>query len=166
MLAQNITVKGVVLDDTDEPLIGATVVQKGNPKNGTVADIDGNFTLSVPRGAKLVVSYVGYKSQEVDATQGEMKIVLSNDASALEEVVVVGYGGTRARRDLTGSVGSVSGAKLSVVPVTSAAVALQGKVAGVQVTTVDGQPGADVNIRIRGTASVASGSWIKVITIN
>ena len=157
MLAQNITVKGVVLDDTDEPLIGATVVQKGNPKNGTVADIDGNFTLSVPRGAKLVVSYVGYKSQEVDATQGEMKIVLSNDASALEEVVVVGYGGTRARRDLTGSVGSVSGAKLSVVPVTSAAVALQGKVAGVQVSSVDGQPGADINIRIRGTASVSSG---------
>lgn len=131
MLAQNITVKGVVLDDTDEPLIGATVVQKSNPKNGTVADIDGNFTISVPRGAKLVISYVGYKPQEVDATQEEMKIVLSSDASALEEVVVVGYGGTRARRDLTGSVGSVSGAKLSVVPVTSAAVALQGKVAGV-----------------------------------
>ena len=157
MLAQNITVKGVVLDDTDEPLIGATVVQKSNPKNGTVADIDGNFTISVPRGAKLVISYVGYKAQEVDATQGEMKIVLSSDASALEEVVVVGYGGTRARRDLTGSVGSVSGAKLSVVPVTSAAVALQGKVAGVQVTTVDGQPGADVNIRIRGTASISVG---------
>lgn len=157
MLAQNITVKGVVLDDTDEPLIGATVVQKSNPKNGTVADIDGNFTISVPRGAKLVISYVGYKAQEVDATQGEMKIVLSSDASALEEVVVVGYGGTRARRDLTGSVGSVSGAKLSVVPVTSAAVALQGKVAGVQVSSVDGQPGAEINIRIRGTASVSSG---------
>ncbi len=157
MLAQNITVKGVVLDDTDEPLIGATVVQKSNPKNGTVADIDGNFTISVPKGAKLLVSYVGYKSQEVDAAPGEMRIVLSNDASSLDEVVVVGYGGTRARRDLTGSVGSVSGAKLEIVPVTSAAVALQGKVAGVQVTTVDGQPGADVNIRIRGTASVASG---------
>ncbi|MBD5267598.1 MAG: TonB-dependent receptor [Bacteroides sp.] len=156
MLAQNITVKGVVLDDTDEPLIGATVVQKGNPKNGTVADIDGNFTLSVPRGAKLVVSYVGYKSQEVDATP-EMRVVMTSDASALEEVVVVGYGGTRARRDLTGSVGSVSGAKLEVVPVTSAAVALQGKVAGVQVTTADGQPGADVNIRIRGTASISVG---------
>ncbi|MDE6655289.1 MAG: TonB-dependent receptor [Muribaculaceae bacterium] len=157
MLAQNITVKGVVLDDTDEPLIGAAVIQKTNTKNSVLTDIDGNFTISVPKGAKLLVSYVGYQPQEVDATQGEMKIVLSTDAASLDEVVVVGYGGTRARRDLTGSVGSVAGAKLNVVPVTSAAVALQGKVAGVQVTTVDGQPGADVNIRIRGTASVASG---------
>lgn len=153
--AQSIAVKGIVLDDTDEPLIGATIAEKGNPKNGTVSDIDGNFTLNVPKGKKLTVSYIGYDPQEVDAAP-EVRVVMRVNSAALSEVVVVGYGGSRARRDLTGSVGSISGAKLATVPVTSAAVALQGKVAGVQVTTVDGQPGADINIRIRGTASVST----------
>lgn len=153
--AQNITVKGTVIDNTDEPLIGASVQVEGT-KNAAAADLDGNFTLkNVSPKATLVVSYIGYKTQKVAVNgQTEIKIVLTDDSQALEEVVVVGYGGTRARRDLTGSVGSVSGAKLASIPVTSAAVALQGKVAGVQVTTVDGQPGADINIRVRGATSV------------
>ena len=101
------------------------------------------------------MSYIGYKTEKIAVDgQTNIRVVLSEDSESLDEVVVIGYGGTRARRDLTGSVGSVSGAKLAAVPVTSAAVALQGKVAGVQVTTVDGQPGADINIRVRGATSV------------
>ena len=153
--AQSVTVKGTVLDGTGETVIGATVVEKGNSSNGVTTNLDGQFTLPLPKGKKLVVSYVGMETQEVDAVVGkDLKIVLKDDSQALEEVVVIGYGGSKARKDLTGSVGSISGAKLAAVPVTSAAVALQGKIAGVQVTTVDGAPGADINIRVRGGTSV------------
>lgn len=155
VFAQNITVKGTVLDSQGESIIGATVVEKGKTSNGVTTDLDGHFTLTVGKGKKLVISFVGMETQEVDATAGkEMKIVLKDDSQALEEVVVIGYGGSKARKDLTGSVGSISGAKLAAVPVTSAAVALQGKIAGVQVTTVDGAPGADINIKVRGGTSV------------
>ncbi|WP_303037583.1 TonB-dependent receptor [uncultured Duncaniella sp.] len=152
--AQNITVNGVVEDSAGEPMIGATVLVDGS-KDGVATDFDGKFTIKCSPKARLQVSYIGYKTQTIDVNgQTEIKVVLLEDSEALEEVVVIGYGGTRARRDLTGSVGSVSGVKLAAVPVTSAAVALQGKVAGVQVTTVDGQPGADINIRVRGATSV------------
>ena len=155
LFAQNITVKGTVLDTTGESVIGASVVEKGNASNGTITDIDGNFSLSLPKGKALVISYVGMETQEVMPQAGkDVKVTLKDDSQALEEVVVIGYGGSKARKDLTGSVGSVSGAKLAAVPVTSAAVALQGKIAGVQVTTVDGAPGADINIRVRGGTSV------------
>ena len=153
--AQNITVAGVVQDTAGEPLIGATVLVDGTT-NGAATDFDGNFTLkNVSPKATLTITYIGFKDakEKVDG-RNHITIVMSEDTEALEEVVVIGYGGTRARRDLTGSVGSVSGMKLAAVPVTSAAVALQGKVAGVQVTTVDGQPGADINIRVRGATSV------------
>ena len=146
------TATGTVLDATGEPVIGATVVEKGNPKNATVTDFDGNFTLKLQTAKSVVISYIGMVSQEVSAGPS-MLVTLQDDNASLEEVVVVGYT-SKARKDLTGSVGSVSGAKLAAVPVTSAAVALQGKVSGVQVTTVDGQPGADVNIRVRGGTSV------------
>ncbi|MDE6418231.1 MAG: carboxypeptidase-like regulatory domain-containing protein, partial [Duncaniella sp.] len=153
--AQNITVSGVVEDNNGDPMIGATVMVAGT-QNGVSTDIDGNFTLkNVSPKATIQVSYIGYKNQDIAVNgQTHIKVVLVEDTETLEEVVVIGYGGTRARRDLTGSVGSVSGMKLAAVPVTSAAVALQGKVAGVQVTTVDGQPGADINIRVRGATSV------------
>lgn len=154
-LAQaQVTVTGVIVDDLGEPIIGATVVEKGT-QNGVVTDIDGNFSLKMqnPKN-KLVFSFVGMSTQELDATPGKpMSITLAEDKQVLEDVVVIGYG-SKARRDLTGSVGSVSGAKLEVVPVASAAQALQGKISGVQVTTVDGQPGADINIRVRGGTSV------------
>ena len=146
------TAKGTVIDATGEAVIGATVVEKGDPKNATVTDFDGNFTLKLHKGKVVVISYIGMVSQEVNAGPN-MKVTLQDDNAALEEVVVIGYT-SKARKDLTGSVGSVSGAKLAAVPVTSAAVALQGKISGVQVTTVDGQPGADVNIRVRGGTSV------------
>ena len=150
--AAQTTAKGTVTDSTGEPVIGATVVEKGNPKNAAVTDFDGNFTLKLQKGKTVTISYIGMVSQDVTASQ-DMKVELKDDNAALEEVVVVGYT-SKARKDLTGSVGSISGKKLEVVPVTSAAVALQGKISGVQVTTVDGQPGADVNIRVRGGTSV------------
>ena len=151
VLAQTVA-KGQVFDSTGEPVIGATVVEKGDPKNAAVTDFDGNFSLTLKKAKAVVISYLGMVPQEVAASQN-MNVTLQDDNASLEEVVVVGYT-SKARKDLTGSVGSVSGAKLAVVPVTSAAVALQGKVSGVQVTTVDGQPGADVNIRVRGGTSV------------
>ncbi len=155
MFAQKISVKGTVFDSTGEAVIGASVVEKGNTGNGTITDLNGHFSLSVPRAKKIVVSFVGYETQEVEAVSGKDLIIkLVDDSKALEEVVVIGYGGSKARKDLTGSVGSISGTKLAAVPVTSAAVALQGKIAGVQVTTVDGAPGADINIRVRGGTSV------------
>jgi TonB-linked SusC/RagA family outer membrane protein len=151
VLAQTIA-KGQVLDATGEPIIGATIVEKGNAKNATVTDFDGNFTLKLQKGRMVTISYIGMKPKELSASQ-DMKVTMEDDNAALEEVVVVGYT-SKARKDLTGSVGSISGKKLEVVPVTSAAVALQGKISGVQVTTVDGQPGAEVNIRVRGGTSV------------
>ena len=147
------TAKGTVTDSNGEAVIGATVVEKGNPKNAAVTDFDGNFTLKLQKAKTIVVSYIGMVAQEVAVTGGDLKIVMKDDNAALEEVVVVGYT-SKARKDLTGSVGSITGAKLEVVPVSSAAEALQGKIAGVQVTTVDGQPGADINIRVRGATSV------------
>ena len=151
-LSAQTTAKGTVTDQTGEPVIGATVVEKGNPKNAAVTDFDGNFTLKLQNGKTVVVSYIGMVTQEVTAGP-DMQIKLMDDNASLEEVVVVGYT-SKARKDLTGSVGSVSGAKLAAVPVSSAAEALTGKIAGVQVTTVDGQPGADINIRVRGATSV------------
>ncbi|MBR3079559.1 MAG: TonB-dependent receptor [Prevotella sp.] len=146
------TAKGTVTDATGEPVIGATVVEKGNAKNAAVTDFDGNFTLKLQKSKTVVISYIGMVTQEVTASEN-MKVTLQDDNASLDEVVVVGYT-SKARKDLTGSVGSVSGAKLAVVPVSSAAEALTGKIAGVQVTTTDGQPGADINIRVRGATSV------------
>lgn len=154
VFAQNMTVKGSVVDSQGEPIIGASVVEKGNNSNGVITDLEGQFSLTLRKGKRVVISYVGMETQEVDAVAGKtLKVILKDDSQAIEEIVVIGYG-SKARKDLTGSVGSISGAKLAAVPVTSAAVALQGKIAGVQVTTVDGAPGADINIRVRGGTSV------------
>lgn len=151
-MAQDV-VKGTVTDANNEPIIGASVIEKGNNKNGTVTDLDGNFTLKLQQGKTAVINYIGMVSQEITASDEEQSIVLQEESGNLDEVVVLGYT-SKARKDLTGSVGSISGAKLANVPVASAAEALQGKIAGVQVTTVDGQPGADINIRVRGATSV------------
>lgn len=151
--AQDKTVKGVVKDTEGEPIIGANVMVKGTTI-GTATDFDGNYSLSVPASAKsLTVSYIGMKDAEVAISGAVVNIIMEEDMSSLEEVVVIGYSST-IRKDLTGSVGSVSGVKIAQVPVTSAAVALQGKISGVQVTTVDGAPGAEINIRVRGGTSV------------
>ncbi len=155
--AQSITVKGTVTDSNGDSVIGAAVVEKNNPSNGSITDLDGNFTLKLVGANKtIVVSYIGMQTQELEVipgADGVLKITLQDDTQALEEVVVIGYG-SRARKDLTGSVGSVSGTKIARIPVSTAAEAMQGKIAGVQVTTADGAPGAEINIRIRGGASV------------
>ncbi len=149
--AQGLTVKGHVTDPNGDDVIGATVVERGNTKNSAVTDINGNFSITVSGQEKtLVISYIGMKTMDVKAKSGGvMELQLEDDDQSLDDVVVIGYT-SRARKDLTGSVGSVSGARLAAVPVASAGEALQGKIAGVQVTTVDGAPGADINIRIRG----------------
>lgn len=151
--AQERTIKGVVQDTEGEPIIGANVMVK-NTTRGAATDIDGNYTLAVPASATtLTVSYIGMKDIEVPISGNVVNIIMEANVSALEEVIVVGYS-SRVRKDLTGSVGSVSGVKIAAVPVTSAAIALQGKISGVQVTTVDGAPGAEINIRVRGGTSV------------
>ena len=150
--AQSVT--GNVKDSMGEPVIGATVMEKGT-KNGTVTDFDGNFTIKMSSTSHdLQISYVGMKTANVKVgSKTQLDVTLEDDATTLNEVVAIGYG-SKARKDLTGSVGSVSGAKLAAIPVSSATEALAGKIAGVQVTSVDGQPGADVNIRVRGATSV------------
>lgn len=152
--AQNVTVKGTVTDKTGETVIGASVVEKGNPSNGTITDIDGNYTLSVPSKATLVFSYVGMTTQEA-AVKGQtvINIVMSEDAQALEEVVVIGYGSVK-KKDLTGSVATVNSEVLAAVPVASATEALTGKMAGVQITTTEGSPDAEMKIRVRGGGSI------------
>ena len=148
--AQNVTVKGTVKDKTGETVIGASVVEKGNTGNGTITDIDGNFSISVPSNATIIFSYVGMKTQEV-AVNGKsvVNVTMEDDSQALEEVVVIGYG-TVSKRDLTGSVASVKSEELAAVPVTNVSEALTGKMAGVQITTTEGSPDAEISIRVRG----------------
>jgi TonB-linked SusC/RagA family outer membrane protein len=146
--------KGVVVDESGEPIVGATVMVKGS-NNGTITDLDGNFSISdVQPNASLVVSYVGYTNQTVSvAGKPTLRIVLKEDTKALDEVVVIGYGVVK-KRDLTGSSVSVSGADLAEIPVTNAAQALAGKAAGVNIVSQNGAPGADVNITVRGGTSI------------
>lgn len=148
--AQN-AVKGTVKDKTGEPLIGVSVTYGSG--QGTVTDIDGNFSVNVPAGSTIKFSYVGYKPQSLKAS-GNMSITLEEDNTTLEDVVVVGYG-TMKRRDLTGAVASVSGEKLAANPVANVAQALQGQLPGVSVMSQDGRPGASMNIRVRGGGSIS-----------
>lgn len=153
MAVQARVISGTVKDQTGETIISASVVVKGTTL-GTVTDFDGNYTLDVPDDAKvLVFSYIGMKTQELDITGNVMNVVLSENSEVLEEVVVTGYGTTK-KRDLVTSVASVSADQLKDVPVASAAEALQGKLAGVQVTTSEGSPDADIKIRVRGGTSL------------
>lgn len=152
--AQNITVTGNVVDSTGEPVIGASIVQKGNASNGTITDFDGNFSINVPSNATLTVSYIGMRNLDVSVGGKTIhSITLQDDAQALDEVVVIGYG-TAKKKDLTGSVSSIGGETLAKVPVASAAQALTGRLAGVQITTADGSPDAEMIIRVRGGGSV------------
>ena len=147
------TITGTVTDVTGEPLIGATVALGGT--NGAITDIDGNFTLTnVNAGATITVSYIGYQDKSVKVgNQNNYKIVLEANDKSLDEVVVIGYG-TVKRRDLTGSVSSVTGETLAKNPVANVAQALQGQLPGVNVISQDGRPGATMSIRVRGGGSV------------
>ena len=153
MFAQQKTISGTVADSKGEPIIGATILAKGTT-SGTITDLDGKFSFSVPASAKvLVVSYVGMKTQEVAIAGGSIKVVLEDDAHTLEEVVAIGYGSVR-KKDLTGSVASIKSDALASIPVSNVSEALTGKLAGVRLTTTDGSPDAEVLIRVRGGGSI------------
>ena len=148
------TVTGTVKDAAGEPLIGVSVMIKGT-STGAMTDIDGNFSLpSVPSSSKLTFSYVGYKTKTVDVgSSSQFSVVLEEDNTTLEDVVVIGYG-TMKRKDLTGAVASVSGDKLAANPVSNVMQALQGQLPGVSVVSQDGRPGASMAIRVRGGGSI------------
>lgn len=151
--AQNITVQGTVTDNAGEPLIGATVMQKGT-QHGVATDIDGNYTISVPAKSTLQFTYIGCDNKEVAVNgQTRINVVLEANSTVLDEVVAIGYG-TVKKKDLTGAVSSVSGSELAKVPVTSAAAALQGKAAGVNIVSQNGAPGSSMNVTVRGGASL------------
>jgi TonB-dependent starch-binding outer membrane protein SusC len=154
-LAQNITVKGKVTDSqTGETLIGLNVVIKGTVR-GVITDVDGNYVMpNCPPDAVLVFTYVGYEQQEVPVEgKTTLDVAMKASSSVLDEVVVIGYG-TTSRKNLTGSVSSVQGKDLAKVPVSTAAEAITGRMAGVQVVTTEGSPDADINIRVRGGGSI------------
>lgn len=151
--AQEKTISGVVKDIHDEPVIGANVIVKGTTI-GTVTDIEGKFMLKVPQSAQtLQISYLGMKNVEVPITDEPLNVVMEEDISSLDEVVVIGYGTTK-KRDLTGAVSSVSGDQIAKIPVTNTAQAMAGRLAGVQITTADGSPDAQMIVRVRGGGSI------------
>ncbi|MDR0833493.1 MAG: TonB-dependent receptor [Candidatus Symbiothrix sp.] len=153
MNAQSRVVSGVVTDPTGETIIGAGVSVKGTSV-GTATDIDGKYSLSVPNDKNtLVVSYLGLKTKEVTITGSVVNVSLEEDASQLDEFVVIGYGSVR-KKDLTGAINTISGKEIVKVPVTSTAAALTGRLAGVQITTADGSPDAEIIIRVRGGGSI------------
>ena len=149
---QTNTVSGIVRDNTGEPLIGVSVVLKSNQRVGTVTNMDGHYSISVPSGSTLVFSYVGYKSQTVKVNGGSLNITLQEDRSNLEEVVVVGYG-TMKKSDLTGTTSNIKTDAIMANVTGNALEALQGKAAGVAVFN-DNNPGASPAIRIRGSSSI------------
>ncbi|MDR0893922.1 MAG: TonB-dependent receptor plug domain-containing protein, partial [Prevotellaceae bacterium] len=134
-------------------IIGASVVEKNNTGNGAVTNIDGQFSINVPTNATLVVSYIGYQTQEI-ALNGRVlvNVTLAEDSELLDEVIVVGYG-VQKKSDLTGAIASVNADDIKGLATTDAAAALQGKAAGIQILNTSGAPGAGAQIRIRGYSS-------------
>ena len=151
---QAMPIEGVVTDSKGEPVIGASIAES-NTGNGTITDLDGHYTLDVPAGKQIVVSYVGYKSQtlKITANQSVYNITLQEDVEVLEDVVVIGYG-TQKRSDVTGSISSVSSKEIADFSSKSLAESLQGMAAGVTVTKGSGSPGEAAEIMIRGAGSL------------
>ena len=149
--AQQIVVKGIVKDTTGEPIIGANVIVKGTT-NGTITDFDGNFLLNANKGDIIIVSFIGYRSQEAQAA-ASMNIILKDDTELLDEVVVIGYGSVK-KDDLSGSVVAIKAEEMNKGAVTSPQELIMGKVPGLSVSQGDGAPGAGSTIRIRGGASL------------
>lgn len=151
------TVTGKVTDQNGIPLAGASIIEKGTG-NGTITDFDGNFSIDIENGSTLEVSYIGYKSQEVIVDgRSTIDIQLMIDATQLDDVVVVGYG-IQKKSDVTGAIGSVKSESFNKGVVANPGQLLQGKIAGVNVTNVSGEPGAAQNIIIRGVGSLRSGT--------
>lgn len=159
MQGQDVTITGTVASASDsQPLPGVNVVEKGTT-NGTVTDFDGNYSLNVADGnATLVFSYIGFTTQEIPVNgQSEVNATLTEDATSLDEVVLVGYG-TQIKREVTGSVQTVDLTELADIPVTQVTQKLQGQLAGVQITQTTGKLGDGINVRIRGQLSISGGS--------
>ena len=156
-------ITGTVVDPNGEAVIGANVVVKGTT-NGTITDMDGKFSLEVPEGAMLLVSYIGYGDYETKVgNQSNLSITLKEDSKALDEVVVVGYG-TMKKKDLTGAVGAVKGESLAARKTTQLSNALQGAVAGVTVTRDNSAPGATAgSIKVRGVTTIGDTSPLVII---
>jgi len=151
--AQNVSVSGTVTDKNGEALIGVSVVQKGTT-NGIPTDVDGKYTLSVPGNADLEFSYMGYATQSIPVQgRNQINVTLAEDTKALQEVVVIGYG-TQRREAVTGSVANIGGNSIREVPAGNIVNALQGRVAGVDMSQTSTKPGTTMQIRIRGTRSI------------
>lgn len=152
-VAQNKTVRGRIVDKNGDAIIGASIVVKGTTR-GTITNIDGEFTIDVNKNEKLVVSYIGYVSQEITPTNGDLTIVLEEDTKVLDEVVVLGYGANTRKQDLSASVGVLNNTEeLTTRPVSSTESMLQGQLAGVTVQSNGGDPTSTPSIVIRGQGS-------------
>jgi TonB-linked SusC/RagA family outer membrane protein len=160
-------IAGTVVDRTGEPVIGANIVEKGVAANGTTTDVDGKFSLNVSQGATLVVSYIGYVTQEIAAgNRTDLRIVLGEDTQTLNEVVVVGYG-TQKKVNLTGSVATVQGEDLTRRPVTNPVTMLQGQIPGLSIIQGTGQPGSEsVSMRIRGQGTYSNAGSDPLVLID
>ena len=150
---QKKTLKGTVTDTNGEPVIGANIIQKGTT-NGVISDLDGNFSMDVPEGSTLEISYIGYRPKEIRVgNKTSITVTLEEDTQTLEEIVVVGYG-TQKKVNLTGSVAAVNAEEIQDTPASSLSNALVGKIAGVLMTQSGGKPGAGASMTVR-----AQGTW-------
>jgi len=153
----DVTISGKITDENGEGLPGASVVEKGT-SNGAITDLNGNYRLSVQEGATLVISFIGYTLEEIEVNgRSVIDLQMTVDITSLSEVVVVGYG-TTSREDLTGSVGSVKTEELNAYPASGTIQALQGRVAGLQVQSTNGEPGGGFKVRVRGATSINASS--------
>ena len=159
-------VTGKVKDSSGEPVIGASVIVKGNNTMGTITDFDGNFMLDVPAKSVLVISYIGYVTQEVPtAGKNSLEIVLKEDTKTLDEVVVIGYG-TQRKGDVTSSVASVKADNLVKGAVKDVGQLIQGKVAGLAITNPNGDPTGSTQIRLRGTNTIGGANTAPLVLID
>ena len=166
VMAQTKTITGTVVDATNEPVIGASVVEAGTT-NGTITDLDGKFSLNVSQGAKINVSYIGYKTQTITTgVQNSYQIVLKEDTEVLDEVVVTGYGGSQKRATLTTAISKMDNSVLEKAAYSNAAQALQGSVTGLRVVTDSGQPGSEPSITLRGGATITGANNKALIIVD
>ena len=154
-------IKGTVIDENGEPVIGATVAEKSNPKNATITDFDGNFTVNVNAGKMIQITYIGYETQEAAAKNG-MTIKLRPDNKVLDEVVVVGYG-VQKKSSVTGAISQVKPEDMENRTIANAQQALQGKTSGVQIIQSSAAPGSSPTIRVRGYSSNSSSEPLYVV---
>lgn len=157
IMQTKITVQGVVKDAHGDPIVGATVTEKGNSKNGTITDIDGHYSISLPRGKMVDVTYVGFKTLSFTASSTKHDIVLEEDLTDLNEVVVIGYG-TQKKADVTSSVASVKAKDFNTGSVIDAGQLVQGKVAGLSISLPSGDPNGSTTVMLRGTSSLMGSS--------